>query len=185
MQPQSFRYALMALLISAALVPVASAQEYRQINHPQAPPPLGGTSFNAIDGNTAAGYFFDRYIGATAHGSYLYDLNTGTFTPFDRPGLPPVSTFPNGISGNQITGNYDDPVHPGQMRGFLFDRTTNTFTDIEYPGIPPATQHTHPEDIHDGTIVGWYGISFQRRGFVRSPTGAFTSLHYPNSLLTE
>jgi hypothetical protein len=62
-----------------------------------------------ISGNYIAG----TYIGAGAQ-SFLYDINSGTYTSLSVPGAMVTSAY--GISGNNIVGFY---ANDGYSSGFL------------------------------------------------------------------
>jgi hypothetical protein len=166
----------MALSILLCAAP-ALAQSFRIVEHPQATPSTNGirsTQFTTIDGNTAAGHFFNVSTGAK--GNFFYDLTTGAITPFNQPGEI------QGMAGNNIVGYQLDTGSTGTVHAFLYNGST--YINFDYPG---AT-HTFAQDIDDaGAIGGYYYTTTSREntGFLRSPGGVFTPVRYPASLDTK
>jgi hypothetical protein len=113
----------------------------------------------------------------------------GEVTTFDAPGVSSVAafgygTFPERINdAGAITGHYTD-VH-NMIRGFVRSPSGN-FTPFDAPGassVAAAGYGTFPESINGaGAITGHYTDAHNViRGFVRSPSGKFTTFDAPGA----
>jgi len=94
--------------------------------------PLGSQTGNVllegIDGNNVVGYIT---TGSNNISAFLYNIVSQSYSTINDP-LGVEGTFPNGISGKDIVGFYDDAN--GIQHGFLYDG--NTFTTIDMPSSP-------------------------------------------------
>jgi hypothetical protein len=114
---------------------------------------------------------------------------TGEFTTFDAPGAGKSAgsgqgTFPHSISSaGTITGHYTDGH--GMYRGFLRS-PAGEFIRFDAPGVALNSGSgwgTVPESISDaGAITGHYTDSHNvNHGFVRGPSGEFTTFDAPGA----
>jgi len=78
------------------------------------------------------------------------------------------ATYPSGISGNKIVGNYATHVNSIQVNhGFLFDGTT--FHTLDDPAEFVAGNST-TNGIDGTNVVGWYGDAVATHGFLYDGT---------------
>ena len=175
-----FRHATIALGFLSTIASSAPAQTFTTVDYPAA----DLTFLYGISGDTAVGRWDD--VGENTAAPFRYDVATGAFSPINNPTAPdPRDTHVLATAGNRLAGFQTSTFTPGaDYRGFLFDGATwNVFSVHTAPG-----GRTIPYGLDDATntVVGSYENSTHtRRGFVRSPDGAVTTLQYPGSLETE
>jgi len=110
-----------------------------------------GTFATDIDGGRIVGYYDTP---AATHG-FLFDA---TWVTVDHPLGEPLGTFVNGISGQNVVGNYVSVLDGSH--GFLFDGTR--FTAIDYPG----GRETSANGIDGQRVVGSYVNATGTHGFI-------------------
>jgi|GEM_PF-3401389 len=122
-------------------------------------PSSGAVSVAAtgVSGDNVCGYQIDS-TGAR-HG-FIFNLPAGTYATLDVPGGQ--NTIPTGISGNNVTGNYE---HPGDDNGhgFIYNILTDAFTLLDAPDLS-APQFLVSQGISGNTVVGDYGTNSDAAG---------------------
>jgi hypothetical protein len=190
------RYPSVALCVAlCALIPARTARaQHPHIVSFDAPGALATVPDGPTPTGTIVGFYLDGNF--VAHG-FLRSPN-GEFTAFDAPGagtmtnnpVPGVfaGTFPLGINPfGMVVGYYNDD----NLVSHCFIRTADgTITTFDAPGADtkPADQAgSQLTGINPlGTTVGLYiGSNFIGHGFLRSPSGHFTSFDAaPGSVFT-
>lgn len=133
-------------------------------------------SFTGIHGRSVIGTVPGAVAGL--HQSFVYDLDTGTATPFGPAGATGVTV--EGVDGGRIVGSYTTaspppPPPPGlppfpffpPMTGFTYDRATGTYTDLPlFDGQP-----VQPYGVDGELVVGTFGGLFGDGAFVFDGAG--------------
>jgi hypothetical protein len=168
------------------------AGEFIAFDAPGAGKTAGSGSGTFPDGINGAGAITGHYVDSNNVNHGFVRGPTGEFTTFDAPGASSAGsgngTFPESISGaGAITGHYIDSnnVNHGFLRG-----PGGEFITFDAPGageIAGSAQGTFSDSISEaGTITGRYIDSNNvNHGFVRGPTGEFTTFDAPGAGRTE
>lgn len=115
-------------------------------------PAAVGTFPTDVDGSRSVGYYDTP---TTTHG-FLFDATN--WVTIDHPQGLTLGTFVNGISDQDVVGNYVSLLDGSH--GFLFDGTT--FTAIDYPG----GRETSANGIDGLVVVGSYVNDTGTHGFI-------------------
>jgi uncharacterized membrane protein len=106
----------------------------------------------------------------------------GTYSIIDDP-INPNNSAPSAINdAGLMVGTYSDPNHFSLVHGFL--DASGTFTTIDDPNMAANSfgqEYTELSGINNlGQIVGAYTDATGSHGFLRSPTGVFTTIDDPD-----
>ncbi len=146
---------------------------------------ISANSININNRGTLTGNYIDS--NNVSHG-FLRSPG-GEFLTFDAPGASSTAgtfdgTFPSGInSGGAITGNYIDSR---ELNHAFLRNPKGEFTTFDAPGATSVAAFgygTFPRSINfAGSVTGHYsGAHNVIHGFVRSPSGQFTTFEAPGA----
>lgn len=156
-------------LLLAIFAPNASAQQYTIIDYPGG----GDNGITGIDGTTLVGWWKVPGGPFSQPQGYLYD---GAFSELKYPGS--IETFPRGVSGNRVVGQYQSGTTYQQGSFFYEQGTWSSLASPDY-------EYTFAYDIDGAKIVGdatngpGGGSGFLYDG------GTWTSIIYPGAYSTH
>lgn len=180
-----------AVCVGCILLLAATANAQVQYNFTtlSLPPPPGqseptSTWATCIDGNNVVGYY-GAYAGMEPTLGFVY--NNGSYTTFSigaaQLGTTGPDTYPSGISGNYIVGQF----WPGNTEGVgvLYNYNSSSYTILSVPGefdgfIGGLTGHgNHPTGVSGNNVVGSYNNGNNFEGFLYNITSqSYTTLPF-------
>jgi hypothetical protein len=154
---------------------------WTSLNDPlSGPGVIGGTAITRISGTDAVGFYWDTNgnLHGFVHSGTDWSTNWTTIDDPNGVSSPNNGTFPWGISGTNIVGQYIDAN--GNTHGFLYNGST--WTELDDPSAASGSSGgTYAFDISGTNVLGYYvNGSGQNRGFLYNIVSrAWTALNDP------
>jgi hypothetical protein len=144
------------------------------ISHPSGIPMEYATYAEDMSGDYVVGQYIDT---SDKIKGFIYNRNSYKYSSLIYGSL---LTSPQGISGDNIVGYYENSSGLPLYQGFLYNMTSKHWTTLNYP----EAINTYVEDISGNYIVGSFNYSSDhRQGFLYNGS-TWTTLNYPEAYAT-